>query len=155
MKHKIEPGEWKTDKFGQRYREVGPHMIEYEETVTTTAGIMTQQQLEAFSASKKANAKKPADVIAEHEEPERLGNRRICPFSDLGHKCLENCAFRVDSACAVAVIAEKLPPLPPEEMTSGKSRCPMKRPDCEPDCAWCIHGACAIKKIAKGSMTNE
>ena len=155
MKHNNEPGEWKTDKFGKRYREVVHGVIEYEETVMTTAGEMTRQQLEAFHARRKADEKAPAEMIAEHEQLERLGDRRICPFSDLGHKCLENCGFRVDSACAVSVIAEKLPPLPPEEMTSGKSRCPMKRYTCDPDCAWCVHGACAIKKIAKGSMTNE
>lgn len=155
MKKKNEPSEWKTDKNGQRYREVGPDMIEHEEVIFTTHGPMTRSQLDAFNANLKANAKTPAEMIAEREELERQGDRRICPFSDLGHKCLENCAFRVDSACAVAVIAEKLPPLPPEEMTSGKSRCPMKRHTCDPDCAWCVRGACAIKKIAKGSMKNE
>lgn len=155
MKKDYTPGEWKTDKNGERYREIGPDMIEHEEVIFTTRGPMTRSQLDTFNANLKANAKTPAERIAEHEELERQADRRICPFSDLGHKCLENCAFRVDSACAVAVIAEKLPPLPPEEMTSGKSRCPMKRHTCDPDCAWCIHGACAIKKIAKGSMKNE
>lgn len=155
MKRKNEPGEWKTDKNGQRYREIAPGMIEYEEVTHTTHGPMTRSQLDDFNANLKANAKNPAEMIAEHEELERLGDRRICPFSDIGHKCLENCGFRIDAACAVSVIAEKLPPLPPEEMTSGKSRCPMKRYTCDPDCAWCVHGACAIKKIAKGSMTNE
>lgn len=155
MKPKIEPGEWKTDKFGQRYREVGPYMIEYEDTIHTTHGAMTRSQLDAFNANLKANAKTPAERIAEQKAKEQPEDKRICPFSQNNNKCNRDCAFHLNGACSIAVIAEKLPPLPPEEMTSGKDRCPINHYKCSPDCAWCDHGACAIKKIAKGSMTNE
>lgn len=155
MKPNNTPNEWKTNKNGQRYREIGNDMIEYEDVIFTTHGAMTRSQLDAFNANLKANAKTPAERIAEQKAMERPEVNRICPFSDLGHKCLENCAFHLNGTCSIAVIAERFPPLPPEEMTSGKDRCPINRYKCAPDCAWCVHGACAIKKIAKGSLTNE
>lgn len=149
------PGEWKTDNTGQRYREVGPGMIEYEETIYTTSGHMTKRQLEEANEKKKSNAKPPAELKAEQEELETLGDKRICPLSGNGNKCRRECAFRLDGACSVAVIAERIPPLPSEEMTSGKDHCPITRHTCFHDCAWCVHGTCGIKKIAKGSNTNE
>lgn len=152
-KEEPEPGEWKTDTNGKRYRECGHGIIEYEPTTYTTAGEMTPSQHKAWIEAQKQKKEKSPEEI--HKELNELANRRTCPFSDTGRKCIENCAFRVNSACALAVIAEMLPPLPPEEMTSGKDRCPITRYTCSSECALCLQGSCSIKKIAKGSLDHE
>ena len=152
-KEEPEPGEWKTDENGKRYRECGHGVIEYEPTINTTAGTMTLSQHKAWIEAQKQKKEKTPEEI--HKELDELANRKTCPFSDTGLLCIENCAFRVDYACALAVIAETLPPLPQKEMTSGKDRCPITRYTCSSDCALCLQGSCSIKKIAKGILDHE
>ena len=153
MQNEYDPNEWKTDENGKRFRECGHGRVEYEEPIPTPAGTMTLSQHKAWLEAQKQKKEKTPEEI--HKELNELANRRICPFSNAGHPCNENCAFRVDSACALAVIAEMLPPLPPKEKTIGKAQCPITRYTCSSDCALCLQGSCSIKKIAKGSLDHE
>lgn len=111
-----EPGEWQRDSSGKRFRRVG-RCIEYEPTILTSHGTLTQAQLSDMNARAKD---KPPFVPIQAEPP------RDCPFKGGAHTDCdkEACAWYTGDGCV-----KKCPH--PE---TGK-KCPYKRTACTADCA--------------------
>lgn len=111
-----EPGEWEVDSNGKRFRRVGG-CIEYEPTILTSHGTLTQRQLAEMNARAKD---KPPFVPVQTEPP------KDCPFSGgIDTKCTKTaCAWYVEGKCA------QICPHP----ETGK-KCPHKRTACTADCA--------------------
>lgn len=111
-----EPGEWEVDSSGKRFRRVGG-CIEYEPTILTSHGTLTQRQLAEMNARAKD---KPSFVPVQTEPP------KDCPFKRGVHtNCdKEACAWYTGDRCA-----EKCPHPAP-----GK-KCPYKNTACADDCA--------------------
>ena len=110
------PGEWEIDTAsGRRYRFDG-RVCEYEPTILTSNGTLTEQQLHQMNAAKKNQTFTPA-------VPEPSKN---CPFkSGMQPKCDgEACAWYTATGCA------QVCPHP----AAGK-KCPYKHAACAYDCA--------------------
>lgn len=111
------PGEgWEVDSNGKRFYFDG-RCIVYETTVTTTHGILTQEQIDSGGTRRK---EKPAFVAAE------VPPAKYCPFkTGVRTNCDgEACAWYTETGCAQTC------PHP----TVGR-KCPYKRTACTYDCA--------------------
>lgn len=110
------PGEWEVDSSGRRFRYDG-RCIEYEPTITTSHGTVTQRQLAAMNAREK---EKPTFI------PPKFQPVKICPFkTGMRANCdKEACAWFTDVGCA-----QKCP-----HPAAGK-KCPYKHTACAYDCA--------------------
>lgn len=109
--------EWQTDANGKRFRYDG-RCIEYEPTITTTHGTITQRQLHDMNAREKA---KSASFT-----PPAFPSVKRCPFkTGMQTSCDgEACAWHTEGRCAQTC------PHP----AAGK-KCPYKHTACVYDCA--------------------
>ncbi len=110
------PGEWEVDGNGKRFRFDG-RCIEYEPTVITTCGTITQRQLDDLNARKKEKQK----PVYKPPEPSKT-----CPLkSGMYANCdKEACAWYTATGCAQTC---------PHPATGKK--CPYKHTACTYDCA--------------------
>ena len=100
--------EWKIDKLGQKYREVGKGCIEYAPTIVIDGVEIYQDELEDFNR-RRAEAKARRNA----EQLEALKNAppvRSCPFNQgMNNHCTrEKCALFRDGGCSIAAIADKV-----------------------------------------------
>lgn len=111
-----EYGPWEVDSNGKRFRRLG-NCIEYEPTISTTFGDLTQRQL----AEMNARAKDKPPFVPIQTEP-----TKYCPFKSGVHtNCdKEACAWYTEDGCA-----KKCPHPAP-----GK-KCPYTKTSCANDCA--------------------
>lgn len=111
------PGEWEIDRDGRRFRYDG-RCIEYEPTITTSFGTLTQRQLHEMNAREK---KEEQTFV-----PARLQPTQSCPFkTGACSNCTEgDCAWYTSEGCAM-----KCP-----HPAAGK-KCPYTHIKCADDCA--------------------
>ncbi|MBQ3379697.1 MAG: hypothetical protein IJG50_07550 [Clostridia bacterium] len=124
MNDETKSGEWQTDENGKRYRMIG-RIKEYEMTVLTSHGTVTQSQLEAI------NRHETGKTAFEQVKP-----IKACPFKDGLHTGCdgEACALYVDG-CALASGR-------PQRDTAGR-KCPFGRSFCGSLCAL-YNGGCTL-----------
>lgn len=142
-----EPGEWQTDKYGKRYREVGDHIIEYEVEI---GGIPQSDFLER-------NRRMKEMLDAEYKEEqrraaERAAQRRNCPFIDSNGRntdcSREACALFIGESCTLARLT-------PAKDTEGL-QCPFDRykHKCRTDCALYRNG-CTLTGITTNKESED
>lgn len=107
--------EWETDSDGKRFRRVG-NTVEYEPTILTTYGVLTQRQLADM------NARKSKPDFTNSEIP----RAKFCPFkTGMRKDCdQDSCAWFTVSGCA------KRCPHP-----AAKRKCPYTHIACTYNCA--------------------
>lgn len=110
------PGEWEVDSDGKRFRYDG-RCVEYEPTILTSNGTLTQQQLADMNARKKTEpAFVPTSELPVKSCPFKTGLRSNCTMGD--------CAWYTSEGCA-----QKCP-----RPAAGK-KCPYKNTACTYNCA--------------------
>ena len=138
-----EPGEWQTNKYGKRYRQVGS-CIEYEPEIN---GIPQS----IFFASQKAQKErdKARYEQEQREAAERAAKQRNCPLKDgMSTACsLEKCALYMDG-CTLARLT-------PTKDTEGL-QCPFSRyrSKCRTDCAL-YKGGCTLTGITTNIESED
>ena len=142
-----EPGEWQTDKYGKRYRQVGS-CIEYEPEIN---GIPQS----VFFASQKAQKERDKARYEQErrEAAERAAKQRNCPLKDgISTACsLEKCALYMDG-CTLARLTDR----PPAKATEGL-QCPLSRykSACRKDCALFKATGCTLTGIKTNTESED
>ena len=131
-----EPGEWKVDEHGKKYRQVAPGCIEYAPTITIDGVEVetTPEALEAFHAGNRAAMERQRAEQRQRQAQENTG--RFCPFNvnaSFPPECKTSCALYRATGCAQK--RQKAP-----QDTKGKP-CPFLRV-CSEQCAIYDNGCC-------------
>ena len=118
--------EWKTDEHGERYRELGRGMREYEMMIHTQGMEIPQSQLEEFN--RRNREQQEAELQRQREEMAHRKPVKMCPFSTgLSTACKTDCAFYTEQdGCRLAAH--------PGQPTEGK-KCPFNNRVCKGECA--------------------
>lgn len=115
----IEVSEWEIDKSGRRYRRIG-NCVEYEPTILTTAGTMTESQRKKFAEG--AKNKKGLVALPEQKKP------KLCPFR--GFKgCRSDCILFSGDGCSMG-----------ESVNPSGRYCPVVRKNCVHECVFYENG---------------
>ena len=149
----LTPGEWETDKYGQRFRKVG-NIIEYEETITVAGGLTIPiSQLENYQKRQREAEEKLKKKAAEELAKQR--QFKYCPFTfKAGNtsKCTQSkCALFYQNKCSLAIIADNTHT---EINTINTGRCPFSGYGFCVDCALYNNG-CAFIRLAASINTKE
>ena len=145
--------EWKVDKYGHRYREVGKGMIEYEETVTVAGCVeIPISQLADFNRRQKEAAEE-----RRRKALEELANRpkyESCPFAHgTNRKCeREKCQLFYNGRCSIATIADGTGTTLDELEKDNGEKCPFNPYKGCNTCALYNNG-CAFVRLA--AATNK
>lgn len=148
----MDNSEWKIDKHGRRYREIGKGMIEYAPTIVIDGVEIYQDDLQDFHRRRKESAEKRKAAALEEalNRPEPKG----CPFNNgMNNQCKrEVCALFYDGSCAFAILADAHGGEQQDDK-SGK-KCPFSvYARCE-KCALYTNG-CALVRIAANHKNNQ
>lgn len=143
---KTEPGEWKVDENGKRYRMVGK-VKEYEMTILIDGHEIPQSQLSEFH--KRRNEEREKERLKRIEEVKNRPEPRDCPFDKTSTCKREKCSIFVDDKCSIAIIADSTQ----IKLDEKKEKCPFTPYKCNEKCA-IYNSGCGIVRIAK-AKTNE
>ena len=135
--------EWKTDKFGRRYRELARGVIEYEPTIQIDGIEIPESELKEYNA-RKAEAKQASEDV-EKNLPSQP--RKGCPFSEgIITDCdYDRCALYLDG-CTLARIGAAV------TETAGR-KCPFNNRVCATSCALYNDG-CVLTSFTEHSHTS-
>lgn len=115
--------EWKTDKDGRRYREIGKGCYEYEMDVLTSRGTVPKSGL--FTVNSVKESKNRINLTP------KISNQ-TCPFRKKGN-CRDDCALRVEAGCGI--------------VNGGQPKgrfCPFSSVGCGQSCALYGEGKCKL-----------
>lgn len=144
-------GEWKYDKSGQKYREVGKGCIEYAPTITIEGIEVYMDELEDFN--RRRGEAKARRIAEQQEAAKNVPTVRHCPFSQgVNNNCTrEKCALFRGDGCGIAVIADKFGA---DSAENSGGRCPFSVYARCDKCALNNSG-CALIRLAASNVKGE
>lgn len=148
---KTEPGEWKVDENGKRFRMNGK-IKEYEMTIMIDGCEIPESQLSEFH--KRRNEEREKERLKRIEEVKNMPEPRNCPFDKASTCKREKCGIFIDGKCSIAIIADSTQ-IKLKGAELKKEKCPFTPYRCNEKCA-IYNSGCGIARIAKAkAKTNE
>lgn len=132
--------EWKIDRYGRKFRQVG-NAVEYQAEILTTGGTVYVDNLDAHNRRTKREQERQEQERREKQAKEPIGR---CPLKHSNiAKCESTCVL-YDDGCMLASGRAEID-------TAGKT-CPFTGGQCNDACMLYVGGCMIVERLRKGKL---